>query len=182
MESSGTILEQVAAVWTGETARHRDGMLAIGRSLREYIITGLKERDQMRAGDAKRSKISRGRLVNAAATRLKTRREKINVAIGVVAVVELLSLNGDVGEMSYESIKMFATLIERHKGAQTQRRLAGNVSPEVSETWSIKGRYPQAIELFRRAVAERQSLKEIQRIIFEQTKASASPRRSRRSN
>ncbi len=174
---SSDMLEKIAVAWVASNAHHRNAMLAIGRQLREYVIAGLKERDAMGVLAAKRSGIRRERLVNSAATRVETRRRNINDAIGVIAVVDLLSLDGELGSMAYKTIKFFIPLVERHKGSMAQNK---DVPAEVSESWAIKECYPQAKELFRRAVAERQSKKEIQRIMLEQTKDRASPIRRKK--
>jgi hypothetical protein len=165
---AAAILDEIAISWKSESARQRDARIAIARSLREYVIAGLKERDAMGVNAAKRSGMRRERLIAAASDRLETRRRNINDAIGVVAVIDLLSLNGDLGDMAYKTIKFFIPLIERHKGSMAQNK---DVPAEVSESWQIKGRYPQAVELFRRAVAERQSKEEIRRVLLETTKS-----------
>lgn len=139
----------------------RDNYLECGRHLHLFILRAMEEHDSASDYYEKHGGDKREHLILAAANRLQTKTQNILRMIRAAMVVELLSDDGHIGDLSYSSIARMSCLIRRKPASpgasvgawsKLNRHL-----PYISlETYEPKRK--DAENVFRQAVSENWSL------------------------
>lgn len=159
MSPADELLERIDTLWAQTRTQYRDRMLRIGKMLHEYVLLRLKEGDLLGCVERARKGITRSCIVETLASRLNTGAPKINEVIRAAMGVELLSKDGNIGDLSYSCFRYLYLIIERKYIPREQiHRRVGNVTPGAippssREQWRIRpGMEQKARALFAKAV------------------------------
>lgn len=157
-----TNLDAAHALWSSSRKAHRDARVSVGRLLHEFILVNLRKHDALGEGQRRAHGATRRVLVGQATERLGLDDSTVNDLIRTAMTVDLLSDGGELGDLSYSSIRAFRLVVARktHAGTTVSRVSASGrddsaALPSSVEEWQVKPTAAAvAVETFRRAVAE----------------------------
>lgn len=174
MTPAQKILDEIEALWSVTKKGYRNGMVYIGRKLHEYVLARLREGDHLNEEERRRIYSSHASAVQDAASRLQITPNRITDYIHAAMGVDLLSDKGEMGELSFASIKALRLLVERVRGKVARGRAEpsrtgrprlcpqNEIPPSMREKWRIRpGLEQKAIELFRSCVADNPTSSEV---------------------
>lgn len=155
MRVGSEILARAAAVWVDVRKNFRDGRLEVGAMLQEYIVSVVKNADGASEADRLKNRWTREYAVEDISDTLGMRTGTCHELVRVAMAVRLLSEEGCVGALSYESLRKLAVLVKR-RGIATRNSepSEGELYPSQAEEWVVKSRAAGARELFLKAVRE----------------------------
>jgi hypothetical protein len=133
--TAAAILAGVAELLRTTFVNYRDGKIEVGRQLHRYMLARIKEADGLSRRGRYREGISREEMIRDIAKSLKITDNKIRELIRVSQVVDLLTVDGDVGDMSYTVIRRFGRTIHRTSDSV--------VDYSSIENWTVD---PQCVE------------------------------------
>lgn len=151
------MLDRIRTDWLASRAASRDAKLQTGKALLAYLLACRRHADSL--PEARRGPYARQMLLADIARALNLSCPTVNELIRTAAAVEALSAGGDVGSLSYTSLRWFRLAIERRRGPVRRREdwragaiQDGLLAPSQREEWTVRDE--RFIGLFRRAVAE----------------------------
>ncbi len=162
------ILEQARVLWASSRRQSRDAKIAVGRLLREHVLSMMRQADAANAKLPSREWVGarpvRDRAVRDSARHLGIKDHTVRRLIQGSAVVDLLGEGVDLGGVSWSSVLQFRLCVERTpvsrrkaEGADHVRRSSkddGGITLEQRERWHVRGDVGVLRTLFRRAVTE----------------------------
>ncbi len=161
------LLDQAASVFRNGEQDYRDACVTAGRLLHAYVVARVRLGDGMPEDRRTELGHTREAATEDAAGKLRTKRSRITSLIRVAAVVDVLSEGGEVGGLSYASLRALTPLVENRAGDVARGRVPtdGECLPSEGLAWrpkQIRGE-TTAAETFRRAVREDWGSKAIER-------------------
>ena len=152
-------LSKAQLLWSAAGEQWRDIKIEVGGLLYDYMIERLRVDADPYCEDTRRKRRCTRRLIlHDAKAALKVRRTcLVGELMSVSQVVALLSDGGNVGTMTYSTLRLFVTLIQRPEGRVRLRREESGVNrlePSKREIYFVRDPAEKWIALFRRAVAE----------------------------
>lgn len=162
--SSDDILNRVEALWRSSNAAYRDALLEVGRLLHDFILVYLEENyDRTR-------KLNDGQgwrdvAVALCASRLNITARRVNHLVMAAMAVQLLSENGDVGNLPWDTIRRMGRLVCRN--SLGGRPLRKGETPAIFENWSIKDEFKDTAKThFQVAVRENWTIKQTRNLML----------------
>jgi hypothetical protein len=178
------LLSEASHAYSRSNAQYRDNLLCAGKWLHQFVLDFLKQADSLDEKLRIANRFSRAEALKIAAERLQVETLYVNRFIAVAMVVELLSDNGEVGDLPFGSIAYFWRFIRRQTGKRGQTgAFPGRQGVPISslETWEIKPEFREpAIELFRLAVETNMHCNDISAKVMALYSGPTARRRSRR--
>lgn len=154
---SSVLLDQIFNLWSSSREKYRDSMIQVGRLLQKFVIARLREADGLNEKDRRKEGLTREASTEEAAERLQVKRAKINELIRTAATVDLLSDSGDMGNLSYTSVRWFRLAIERKKGILRRSKSDDSektIEASDREKWIVKESYVDPRIIFQTAARE----------------------------
>lgn len=155
IDAPEAILERAATAWRNVRRHYRDGCLRVGGMLQEFIAARVREGDGKPEATRLERRLTREWAVKDASSRLGMRTGTCHELVRVAMAVRVLSEDGEVGRLSYQTLRKLAVLVERVQPVCRGIVPEGDsVLPSEGEEWRAKEPAGQAVRLFRRAVEE----------------------------
>lgn len=156
------ILLRAQRTWSLSRIESRDTKLEVGKLLHSYLLERLREADTLTHTERIESRCTRQLAVIEAAKALSISRYWVNDLIRVSLVPLLLSNNGDMGHLSYGTIRSFCPLIEPKEGTKIR---PGN--EHTREEWVVREPVDLHRSLFQRAVTEQWTVDVVRKKVSE---------------
>jgi hypothetical protein len=152
-EAPENLLERAAELYRSGCAGHRDAMLEVGRLLHAYVLAVLAEGDGVPARERYARGLVRDKAVKAAAARLGGDVQAVSRCLCTAMAAELLSAAGNVGSLSWDSLRLFTPFVRRRGTSKAQPGRKG-VPASRAEEWEVRPAFgTQARRVFAEAVA-----------------------------
>lgn len=146
------LLEKIRSVWLSTRSKFRDGMVEVGQHILAYIRQRLEDGNALNDRERRFKGISREKITLEVARALETHRNKVNELVRIAVVVELLT-DGNLGNLSYSSLRTMKALVCRvNRGKAVKRhKIRHNegwtpqeeVEFKDTEVWGIKPQFKE---------------------------------------
>ncbi len=128
---------------------YRDARLRVGDLMHRYLTVRLQEAHHMTEAERVKAGLTREKMVAGAARRLEVPSYTLHEILRVAAVVRVLSDDGKIGELSYQSLRHLSVLVKR----MFQDYVRGE-PPASAMVWVAKECNIDTKGFFRRAIDE----------------------------
>lgn len=151
------LLDEAAGLWGTTKRGYRDGLIAVGRKLHQYLVARLRAGDAVNEAARRALKATRQHATRDAARRLGVGITRINELIRAATAADLLAPEEGLGSLSYSTVRAMRVMIYRPAKGRPISRAPGDglTLPSASEEWAVRPVWvTRGPELVARAVRE----------------------------
>jgi predicted fused transcriptional regulator/phosphomethylpyrimidine kinase len=153
VEVPDDLLRQAKAVWALSKIASRDAKIEVGGLLKRHLLERLKQVERLSEKQRRVRRANREWIIRHAAANVGMPVNRVYDLIRLAATVELLADGGQVGQLSYSSLRLFRVLVRRPVGELKRSSNGPGMTPVEKEQWEVVPPIQKSRAIFAMAVA-----------------------------